>query len=73
VAILNASVSRLVMNEQVEIELTGYDLLNQNQVVNFTNTSSFIQETRVESLGQYIMLRFNYKLGMSGGGNSGKR
>ncbi len=73
VALLQASVARLVMNERAEIELIGYDLLNQNQIVNFNSTASFIQETRVESLGHYLILKFNYKLGLSGGGGFGKR
>ncbi len=72
VALLQASISRLVMNERAEIALIGYDLLDQNQVVTFNSTSSFIQETRVESLGHYLILKFNYKLGLSGGGFGGR-
>ena len=72
VAILNASVSRLVMDERAEIELMGFDLLNQSQVVRFSNSASSIQETRVQSLGHYLLLRFNYKLGLSAG-RFGKR
>ena len=72
VALLQASISRLIMNERAELQLIGYDLLNQNQSVAFTTTSSLIQETRVESLGHYLILKVNYKLGMAGGG-FGKR
>ena len=68
VALLQASISRLIMNERAELQLIGYDLLNQNQSVRFTSTSSLIQETRVESLGHYLILKFNYRLGLSGGG-----
>jgi hypothetical protein len=67
VARLQASISRLMMNERAELLLIGYDLLNQNQGVNFTSSSSLIQETRVESLGHYVILKFIYKLGLSGG------
>jgi len=74
VALLRASISRLIMNERAELQLVGYDLLNQNQSVTFTSTSSLIQERRVESLGHYLILKFNYKLGLSGGGGGfGKR
>ncbi|NNM04616.1 MAG: TonB-dependent receptor [Gemmatimonadetes bacterium] len=73
VALLNASISRLVMDERVEVELIGFDLLNQNQSVAFNSTASFIQETRVESLGRYVMLRFNYKLGLSAGLPAGRK
>ncbi len=62
IALLEASISRLVMNDRVEIELKGLDLLNQNQGVNFTNSAAFIQEERIESLGRYMMLKVIYNL-----------
>lgn len=71
VALLQASISRLLLDERAELELIGYDLLNQNQVVNFNSSSNSIRETRVESLGHYLILKFNYKLGLSGGGGRG--
>jgi hypothetical protein len=70
VALLEASVSRLLMAERAELQLVGVDLLNQNQGVNITNASSFIREERTESLGRYVMLRFIYRLGS--GSLSGK-
>ncbi|MCK5652691.1 MAG: hypothetical protein KAJ42_14980, partial [Gemmatimonadetes bacterium] len=69
VALLYASISRLIMNERAELQLIGYDLLNQNQSVNLTSTSSLIQETRVESLGQYVIVKFIYRLGLGSGGS----
>ncbi|MCH7564468.1 MAG: TonB-dependent receptor [Gemmatimonadetes bacterium] len=71
VAIMNASISRLVMNNRVEVRLAGVDLLNQNQGVSLTNTSAYIQEERIESLGRYLMLRFTYRLGSLGRGGQG--
>ena len=68
VALLGASVSRLVMEDRVEVQLIGFDLLNQNQGVSITSTSSFIQEERTESLSQYLMLKLIYRLGPSGAG-----
>ena len=78
VAMLQASISRLLFGERAELELIGFDLLNQNQGVNFTSSSSFIQETRTVSLGHYVLLRFIYHLrpgvGMGGrGGRGGRR
>ena len=66
IAFLDASVSRLLMDERAEIQLAGFDLLDQNQGVNFTSTSNSIQETRIESLGRRLMLRFTYRLGRFG-------
>jgi len=77
VAMLRASVSRLLLGERAELEVTGFDLLNQNQGVTFTSSSNFIQETRIESLSRYFMLRFVYHLrptsGMRGRGGRGAR
>lgn len=55
VAMLQASVSRLLFGERAELELTGFDLLNQNQGVSFTSSSNSIRETRTESLGRYFL------------------
>lgn len=63
VTLWEASITRLIMNERAEIQLAAYDLLNQNQGVSVTNTSSFNRTQRVQSLGRYMMLRFNYHLG----------
>ncbi len=63
VALLEASISRLFIDERAEIQLVGIDLLNQNQGVNITNSSSYIQEERIESLGRYLMLKVIYRLG----------
>ena len=66
VARWDASFSRRVFNDRAELELRAYDLLNQNQAVNISNSASFIQESRTESLGQYFMVRVMYRLGMRG-------
>jgi hypothetical protein len=68
VAMLQASISKLTMDNRVELELIGFDLLDQNKGVTFTNGGSFIQERRTESLGQYVMLKVMYRLGTRGTG-----
>ena len=76
VARWDASVSRRVLNDRAELELRAYDLLNQNEAVNISNSASFIQESRTESLGQYLMVRVMYRLGLQGlrgrGGGGGR-
>ena len=59
----DATVMRRLLDDRVEIELKAYDLLNQNQGVNISNSANFIQESRTESLGQFFMLRATYRLG----------
>ena len=66
VARWDARASRRLLNDRAELELRAYDLLNQNQAVNISNSASFIQESRTESLGQYFMVRVMYRLGMRG-------
>ncbi len=63
VARWDAAISRRVLAERAEIELRAYDLLNQNQGVDITNSANYIQESRTDSLGQYFMLRIMYRLG----------
>ncbi len=70
VARWDASASRRLLNDRAELELRAYDLLNQNQAVSISNSASFIEESRTESLGQYFMVRVMYRLGM--GGNFGR-
>jgi hypothetical protein len=72
VALLGASVSRTFLDERAEIQLIGMDLLNQNQGVNITNSPSYIQEERIESLGRYMMLKFMYRLGRGRGPRGGR-
>ncbi len=71
VALLEASISRTFLDERAEIQLVGLDLLNQNQGVNITNSPSYIQEQRTESLGRYAMLKFLYRLGRGRGSRGG--
>ena len=66
-----AEISRFVMKQKGEIQLVGLDLLDRNLGVNYTNSSNFIQEERINSLGRYVMLKFVYNLsgvGQRGGG-----
>ncbi|MEJ2204723.1 MAG: TonB-dependent receptor [Gemmatimonadota bacterium] len=71
VAMLNASLAKVLMNDRVEIALVGFDLLDQNKGVTYTNGASFIQERRAETLGRYVMLRAMYRIGTLGRGNAG--
>lgn len=67
VPIWQASISRFFMDERLELQLVGMDLLNRNLGINFTNSANFIQEERIESLGRYVMFKMVYKLSTTGG------
>ena len=66
IAMLQASISKLAMDNRVEIELVGFDILDQNKGVTYTTGTSFIEERRSESLGRYVMLKVMYRLGSRG-------
>jgi outer membrane receptor protein involved in Fe transport len=68
VAMLNASLAKLAMSDRVELALVGFDLLDQNKGLTYTNGASFIQERRAETLGRYLMVRVMYRLGSLGAG-----
>ena len=74
VALWEASLRRRILDDQAEIRLVAFDILGQNQGVTYTNSPGFIQERRVESLTQYVMLNFTWYLGnrsMAGGRGRG--
>ncbi|MBX2818527.1 MAG: outer membrane beta-barrel protein [Rhodothermaceae bacterium] len=62
IPIWRAEISRLIMGDKAEVQLVGLDLLNQNLGVNYSNTSTYIQEERIQTLGRYVMLKFVYNL-----------
>lgn len=73
VTLWQASISRYFMEEQGELQLLAFDLLDQNQGVSFLNSANFVQESRTASLGRHIMLRFVYRLGGTPGRGAGMR
>lgn len=72
VAMLDATLSRLAMDDRVEIELSAFDLLGQNQGVDYFSGASSISEQRTRSLGRYLMMDVTYRLGTFGGGMRGR-
>jgi outer membrane receptor protein involved in Fe transport len=68
VALVEATVAKTFLDDRVEIRLTGLDLLDQNEGVNFSNSATWIREERIESLGRYVMLKFVYHLSAFGRG-----
>lgn len=66
----NMSVARkFLKDDSMELELSVYDLLGQNQSLSQSVTSAYIQETRTEVLQQYFMLTVTYQLRRFKGSN----
>ncbi len=59
----NMSVAKKILgNDLGELELSVFDLLNQNQSFSQTITPNYIEEVRTQVLKQYFMLKFTYLL-----------
>ncbi|MDX1685005.1 MAG: outer membrane beta-barrel family protein [Saprospiraceae bacterium] len=54
-------------NERATLKLRAFDILNQNQGINRTNSLNYVRESRSNVLGRYVMLSFSYKLSRFGG------
>lgn len=61
----NISVGKKVFaNQRGEFLLTVYDVLNENTKTSRTITGAYYEDSETSALPRYIMLTFNYNLGM---------
>jgi hypothetical protein len=59
----NASIGyKLLKDQSLEIKLTAFDLLNQNNSINREVTETFIEDSQTNVLTQYFMLMVTYSL-----------
>jgi hypothetical protein len=74
---LGASIGRQMFDNRGEIRIYGVDLLNENNGISITSSSSFIRERQSPTLGRRVMVQFSYQLGSNlapaGGGGGGRR
>jgi len=59
---LNASITRYLMDNRVEVELMGRDLLDESVGISYNNTANYVERSEYNAIGRYIMLRFRYNL-----------
>ncbi len=71
VPLWEAELSKTFMNDKLQVQLVALDLLDQNVGVNYTNTNTYIQEERINSLGRYAMLKLVYSLTKGGSPRGG--
>ena len=59
----NMSIAKkFLKNDLGEVELSVFDLLNQNRSYSQNITPNYIEEIRTQVLKQYFMLKFTYQL-----------
>lgn len=62
-ALWNMSIAKkFLKNDMAELELSVFDLLEQNNSVSQSVNPTYIEETRTEVLSRYFMLTFTYQL-----------
>jgi len=67
----NASIGKkLFKNEEAEVSLSAFDLLNSNTQINRDITERYIEDSQTNILRQYFLLSFTYNLRQFGGGGS---
>jgi len=71
----NASVSKTLWNDKLTLSLDAFDILDQNRGIDISQTSTYLERSRSNTLQQYAMFRLTYKISSFGGagGNSQKR
>ena len=74
---LGASVGMQMLDNRGEIRLYGVDLLNENNGISISSTSSYIRQRQSPTLGRRVMVQFSYQLGSNlapagGGGMRGR-
>ena len=67
VPILGAEVSYFFLkNKRGTLSLKGWDLLNQNKIIQRFGELNYLREIRSNSIGRFVMLSFTYRLNKFG-------
>ncbi len=75
IMMVGASIGRQMFDNRGEIRIYGVDLLNENNGISITSSSSFIRERQSPTLGRRVMVQFSYQLGsnLAPPGGGGRR
>lgn len=67
IPLLGAEISHFFLkNKRGTLTLKGFDLLNQNKIVNRFGELNYLREIRSNSIGRFIMLSFTFRLNKFG-------
>ncbi len=72
IPIWNASLGfQFMKNDRAELELSSYDLLDRDNGITRTASLNYIQQTTVNTLGRYFLLKFTFNLSKLGSNGMG--
>jgi hypothetical protein len=72
IPLLSAEVSYyLLKNNRAMLSLYAFDLLNKNQIVQRNSELNYLREVQSNTIGQYFMLSFKFRLNKFGDNSSG--
>jgi hypothetical protein len=71
IPLLRAAIDFSFLKNRLMLSLEGYDLLNRNTGVTRTSEQNYLQETRTNSIGRYVMLSLKFRLNKFGGNSGG--
>jgi hypothetical protein len=71
IPLLGLGLGKRFLNDNAEIKLSVYDLLNQNQSITRNVAANYIEDSRTNVLQRYLLLTFTYNLRSFGGSSGG--
>ncbi|WP_185154107.1 TonB-dependent receptor [Fulvivirga sp. M361] len=63
IPVWTATFARSVLSSKGELQLSAFDLLNENQGVSRSSAINYLEERRFNTLSRYFMVSFRYNLG----------
>ncbi len=63
IVMLGASMGMRMFDSRGEIRVYGVDLLNENNGISISSSSSYIRQRQTPTLGRRVMVQFSYQLG----------
>ena len=72
IPIVNFEISRYILkNKRGTLTIRGSDLFDRNRIVQRFSELNYLREVRTNSIGQFLMLSFTYRINKFGGNNNG--
>ena len=71
IPIWKASLSKYLFDRRGKLQLSAFDLLNQNLGIRRNSDLNYLEEVQTRTIGRYVMLSFSYNLSKLGGPDTG--